>query len=133
MTHYEGFLQKLIGFTGAKVSTELAHNLLDLASKFCEVYDPTLSKSKESSADPKYKFYLPFARWVKLASEIAIKQATLSTTSEELKKYNTRNSKIGGELNELNEMIGEWDKEIEKIEESLKDLQKFIAEVFYSL
>ena len=122
-------MQKLVGFTGLKISLDLAQSLLDHSTKFCEEYDPDQPRNAGKKVDPKYKPYLPLAKWVRVAADIALKQGRLFNIGGELKKSTTRISILNGELNELNERYKGWDTELNSTQESIKETDVFIDAV----
>lgn len=123
--HYEGLLQKLIGFNGLKTSSELAQYLLELTTKFCE-------ENEKKGALGKYKLYLPVARWVKVAAGAVLKQEVMSKLAAQVKQANSKLSNAAGELKELAEMCKEWQEETVEINGSLAEIETFIKAVTLS-
>jgi len=108
----------------------MAEEALSRAGAFCEEYDDTLPRNNDKKINKKYITYLPLARWLQLAAQIALKQETLAKLSDELKESSTKAAILHAELNELKNMLDETQKDTESLRKTLKNIDQIYNQVF---
>eukprot|EP00831_Metopus_contortus_P080392 TRINITY_DN8222_c0_g1_i3.p1 TRINITY_DN8222_c0_g1~~TRINITY_DN8222_c0_g1_i3.p1 ORF type:complete len:474 (-),score=108.97 TRINITY_DN8222_c0_g1_i3:43-1464(-) len=119
-THYEGFLQKMVGFSGMKVNKETAEMHHKTADDFCKQEDGSLPGAKPT--DPKYQTMLPLARWTKKASELVQMQNTIKEKNIHLNEILTRKPILVAELLEIEEKIALYSELIKDSEQLYETL-----------
>lgn len=132
LKHYDGLYNKLICYDGTNISNDIAIKFEAEAYQFCREVDPAMPHNKNKTITSDNLLLLPIGKWVKLASDIAIRQNKLEEKESILFEKETdldnqnHKTQFYVQFFAYDTNLGILNKIVTKLEENLKDLEEYL-------